>query len=174
MKDKLEAVKTFHEAFGLGVLHQPTANLGEAKNLLRYKLMREENEEYLEAAQNDDLEEVADALGLDQRRDGASDQDLTEDVTLNADAASTAVKERGGRSEEVGGEFAERGEDHGRFDKRGRDRADDVTRRLARGSKRDPLDVATDNDAASFDRVRARVAEAGQRELLHELIDDDG
>ena len=63
MKDKLEAVKTFHEAFGLGVLHQPTANLGEAKNLLRYKLMREENEEYLEAAQNDDLEEVADALG---------------------------------------------------------------------------------------------------------------
>lgn len=63
MKDKLEAVKAFHEAFGLGVLHEPKANLGTDKNLLRYKLMREENEEYLEAAENGDLEEVADALG---------------------------------------------------------------------------------------------------------------
>ena len=63
MKDKLEAVKAFHEAFGLGVVHEPKANLGTDKNLLRYKLMREENEEYLEAAENGDLEEVADALG---------------------------------------------------------------------------------------------------------------
>lgn len=63
MKDKLNAVKSFHEAFGLGVLDHPTANLGENKNLLRYKLMREENEEYLEAAQDGDMEEVADALG---------------------------------------------------------------------------------------------------------------
>ncbi|MCA1762133.1 MAG: nucleoside triphosphate pyrophosphohydrolase family protein, partial [Flavobacteriales bacterium] len=30
---------------------------------LRYKLMREENEEYLEAARNGDLVEIADALG---------------------------------------------------------------------------------------------------------------
>ena len=30
---------------------------------LRYKLLKEENEEYLEAAQNNDLVEVADALG---------------------------------------------------------------------------------------------------------------
>lgn len=63
MKDKLEAVQAFHEAFGLGVLYEPKANLGHDKNLLRYKLMREENEEYLEAAQEGDLEEVADALG---------------------------------------------------------------------------------------------------------------
>lgn len=63
MKDKLNAVKAFHEAFGLGVLHEPKANLGNQKNLLRYKLMREENEEYLEAAEEGDLEEVADALG---------------------------------------------------------------------------------------------------------------
>ncbi|GAL67825.1 putative secreted protein [Jejuia pallidilutea] len=34
-----------------------------AKNMLRYKLMREENEEYLDAANNNDLVEVADALG---------------------------------------------------------------------------------------------------------------
>ena len=63
MKNQLDAVKAFHEAFGLGVLHEPKAQLGSDKNLLRYKLMREENEEYLEAAQEGDLVEVADALG---------------------------------------------------------------------------------------------------------------
>jgi len=63
MKDKIEAVAEFHKAFGLGILHNPKADLGKDKNLLRYKLMREENEEYLEAAENGDLVEVADALG---------------------------------------------------------------------------------------------------------------
>ncbi|WP_339611686.1 nucleoside triphosphate pyrophosphohydrolase family protein [uncultured Planktosalinus sp.] len=63
MKRKIEAVSEFHSAFGLGIKSKPAADLGEAKNLLRYKLMREENEEYLEAANNNDLVEVADALG---------------------------------------------------------------------------------------------------------------
>jgi predicted HAD superfamily Cof-like phosphohydrolase len=63
MKNKIAAVHEFHSAFGLGIKNTPTADLGEAKNLLRYKLMREENEEYLEAANEDDLVEVADALG---------------------------------------------------------------------------------------------------------------
>ncbi len=63
MKNKIAAVSKFHEAFNLGMKHSPTANLGIKKNLLRYELMREENEEYLEAANNDDLVEVADALG---------------------------------------------------------------------------------------------------------------
>src|SRR5690554_207159 len=63
MKRKIAAVTEFHEAFGLGIKNTPTANLGLQKNLLRYKLMREENEEYLEAANNNDLVEVADALG---------------------------------------------------------------------------------------------------------------
>ena len=63
MKDKIEAVKAFHTAFKLGYKETPQANLGIEKNLLRYKLMREENEEYLEAANNNDLVEVADALG---------------------------------------------------------------------------------------------------------------
>lgn len=63
MKRKIEAVTEFHKAFGLGIKDNPTADLGEAKNLLRYKLMREENEEYLEAANSNDLNEVADALG---------------------------------------------------------------------------------------------------------------
>ena len=63
MKNKIAAVQTFHEAFGLGMKDSPTANLDTNKNLLRYKLMREENEEYLDAANNQDLVEVADALG---------------------------------------------------------------------------------------------------------------
>lgn len=63
MKNQLEAVQLFHESFGLGVGQAPKASLGEAVNMLRYNLMKEENEEYLEAVQNNDLTEVADALG---------------------------------------------------------------------------------------------------------------
>ncbi|CAL2105369.1 Predicted phosphohydrolase, Cof family, HAD superfamily [Tenacibaculum sp. 190524A02b] len=63
MKDKINAVHEFHEAFGLGIKKQPTAHIGKDRNLLRYNLMKEENEEYLEAAENNDLIEVADALG---------------------------------------------------------------------------------------------------------------
>jgi predicted HAD superfamily Cof-like phosphohydrolase len=63
MKRKIEAVAEFHKAFGLGISEQPRADLGPGKNLLRYKLMREENEEYLDAASRGDLAEVADALG---------------------------------------------------------------------------------------------------------------
>ena len=63
MKNKIAAVSEFHKAFNLGMKETPTANLGIKKNLLRYELMREENEEYLEAANNDDLVEIADALG---------------------------------------------------------------------------------------------------------------
>ncbi|MCY2688495.1 nucleoside triphosphate pyrophosphohydrolase family protein [Salinimicrobium sp. TH3] len=63
MEKALAAVQEFHKAFGLGVQQQPTAVLGAAKVHLRYELMKEENEEYLEAAKNGDLVEVADALG---------------------------------------------------------------------------------------------------------------
>ncbi|MDL5511614.1 nucleoside triphosphate pyrophosphohydrolase family protein [Arenibacter sp. M-2] len=63
MKSKLSAVELFHNSFGLGVSKEVRADLGEAKNLLRYNLMDEENKEYLEAANNNDLVEVADALG---------------------------------------------------------------------------------------------------------------
>jgi predicted HAD superfamily Cof-like phosphohydrolase len=63
MKNKIAAVREFHESFGLGIKNSPTADLGIRKNLLRYELMREENEEYLEAANHNDLVEVADALG---------------------------------------------------------------------------------------------------------------
>ena len=63
MKEKIDAVKTFHLAFKLGHRETPKADLGTEKNKLRYRLMHEENEEYLEAANNNDLVEVADALG---------------------------------------------------------------------------------------------------------------
>ncbi|WP_044399199.1 nucleoside triphosphate pyrophosphohydrolase family protein [Lacinutrix sp. Hel_I_90] len=63
MKNKIEAVKAFHTAFKIGHLEAPKAHLGKAKNTLRYNLMKEENEEYYEAANNNDLVEVADALG---------------------------------------------------------------------------------------------------------------
>ncbi len=63
MKDKIAAVQEFHTAFEIGYKNAPVADLGEAKNTLRFNLMKEENEEYLEAAQNNDLVEVADALG---------------------------------------------------------------------------------------------------------------
>lgn len=63
MQKQINAVKEFHTAFRIGYSEQPLATLGESKNTLRFNLMKEENEEYLEAAQNGDLVEVADALG---------------------------------------------------------------------------------------------------------------
>jgi len=63
MKNKIKAVQEFHEAFGLGVQQSPVANLSMQKLKLRFDLMDEENREYLEAAENNDLVEVADALG---------------------------------------------------------------------------------------------------------------
>ena len=63
MNKKIKAVQDFHEAFGLGVRQEPIASLSEEKLMLRFNLMAEENEEYLEAARNGDVVEVADALG---------------------------------------------------------------------------------------------------------------
>ena len=63
MQKQLNAVKEFHTAFGLGMSNNLKADLGEQKNLLRFNLMKEENEEYFEAVQNHDLVEIADALG---------------------------------------------------------------------------------------------------------------
>ena len=63
MQKQIHAVKEFHEAFEIGFKESPAVHLGENKNLLRYNLMKEENEEYLEAVQNNDLVEIADALG---------------------------------------------------------------------------------------------------------------
>ncbi|MGB5819739.1 MAG: nucleoside triphosphate pyrophosphohydrolase family protein [Saonia sp.] len=63
MQDKLNAVERFHRSFGLGVSETLKADLGPTKNMLRFNLMDEENKEYLEAANENDLIEIADALG---------------------------------------------------------------------------------------------------------------
>lgn len=63
MQKQINAVKEFHTAFMIGHSEIPISNLGDSKNILRYNLMKEENEEYLEAVQNNDLIEIADALG---------------------------------------------------------------------------------------------------------------
>ena len=63
LQDCISNVAEFHDAFGIGNEDSPVAKVGEPTYSLRYKLMREENEEYLEAAQNGDLVEIADACG---------------------------------------------------------------------------------------------------------------
>ena len=63
MQDKIKAVALFHSSFGLGISETQQADLGESKNMLRFNLMDEENREYLEAATDNNLVEVADALG---------------------------------------------------------------------------------------------------------------
>lgn len=63
LKETIAAVEEFHNAFGIENNTTPTGRLSESEIVLRYKLMREENEEYLEAAQNGDIVEIADALG---------------------------------------------------------------------------------------------------------------
>ncbi|TVQ80010.1 MAG: hypothetical protein EA358_02665 [Flavobacteriales bacterium] len=63
MKRQIDHVAKFHETFGIGNESKPRAMQDTDTILLRYTLMREENEEYLEAARNGDLVEIADALG---------------------------------------------------------------------------------------------------------------
>jgi len=59
----MNAVKDFHDTFGLSYNDSPTVSLEKKIIELRYNLMKEENEEYIEAARKNDIIEVADALG---------------------------------------------------------------------------------------------------------------
>jgi predicted HAD superfamily Cof-like phosphohydrolase len=59
----IAAVEKFHETYQLLSNHSPTVAIPEAIKTLRYELMKEENEEYKEAVDNNDMVEVADALG---------------------------------------------------------------------------------------------------------------
>ena len=56
-------VEQFHDSFGILNNHEPTVDLTEKDFQLRFDLLKEENEEYLQAAKAGDLIEVADALG---------------------------------------------------------------------------------------------------------------
>ena len=63
LKETIQAVEKFHDAFGISNSYQPTTELSSQDIELRYNLMKEETDEYLEAAKNGDLVEIADALG---------------------------------------------------------------------------------------------------------------
>ncbi len=60
---KIKHVEEFHEIFKIGNRHVPTGTVPAEEALLRFNLLKEENEEYLEACKNGDLVEIADALG---------------------------------------------------------------------------------------------------------------
>jgi len=62
-KEIISHVELFHNSFGIKNHYEPTSQLTNSEVELRYNLMKEENEEYLEAAKNNDLVEIADALG---------------------------------------------------------------------------------------------------------------
>jgi predicted HAD superfamily Cof-like phosphohydrolase len=60
----LEAVLEFHRAYGIQEQYvNPNVAFAKRDGLVRYKLMREENEEYLDAHQAMDMVEIADAIG---------------------------------------------------------------------------------------------------------------
>lgn len=61
--EKINDVKQFHESFGIENAIKPIADIGQDQYELRHRLIEEENNEYLEACQNGDLVEIADALG---------------------------------------------------------------------------------------------------------------
>ena len=63
IKETIQAVEKFHDSFGIENNYSPTTELSVKEIELRHRLMQEENDEYLEAAKNGDLVEVADALG---------------------------------------------------------------------------------------------------------------
>ena len=63
LSETIDFVKQFHTSFGLHVGESPSTAIEQDLIELRYRLMHEENEEYLHAAKEGDLIEVADALG---------------------------------------------------------------------------------------------------------------
>lgn len=62
MQEQLKAVEKFHNAFNQENGTTPRL-LSDKESELRYNLMFEENQEYIEACREDDLVEIADALG---------------------------------------------------------------------------------------------------------------
>ncbi|HJN78834.1 MAG TPA: nucleoside triphosphate pyrophosphohydrolase family protein [Flavobacteriaceae bacterium] len=63
MTNAIDQVKEFTEAFNIKYSKEMNPNLDQPTIDLRFRLMEEENQEYLEAAKNNDIVEIADALG---------------------------------------------------------------------------------------------------------------
>ena len=62
LKEKISSVEEFHEVFQIGNARE-ICLIEEKDYLLRYNLIKEENEEYLDACKKGDIVEIADALG---------------------------------------------------------------------------------------------------------------
>lgn len=62
LHEKIKSVEEFHNVFQIGNASEIKL-IGEKEYTLRYNLIKEENEEYLEACKNGDIVEIADALG---------------------------------------------------------------------------------------------------------------
>lgn len=62
MKKQIKQVEEFHNKFKIENGTEPRL-ICTSEYYLRYKLLKEENDEYLDACVNDDLVEIADALG---------------------------------------------------------------------------------------------------------------
>lgn len=61
-QEHIKKVKEFHESFNIPNSIAPTL-LSKEEYLLRYNLIKEENEEYLNACEKGDIVEIADAMG---------------------------------------------------------------------------------------------------------------
>jgi len=60
--EKIKSVEEFHTVFKIGNADEIKL-IDEKDFILRYNLIKEENEEYLDACKNNDIVEIADALG---------------------------------------------------------------------------------------------------------------
>jgi len=62
LHEKIKSVEEFHNVFKIGNADNVKL-IDERDYTLRYNLIKEENEEYLDACKNGDIVEIADALG---------------------------------------------------------------------------------------------------------------
>lgn len=62
LHEKIKSVAEFHTVFEIGNADQIKL-IDEKDYFLRFNLIKEENEEYLDACKNNDIIEIADALG---------------------------------------------------------------------------------------------------------------
>ena len=63
MLGELAQVNEFHKVFKIGEAPKEISLVPKKEYILRYDLAKEELDEYFEACQNNDLKEIADALG---------------------------------------------------------------------------------------------------------------
>lgn len=63
LQESIEMVRAFHNAFKIENAANPTGSISRTEFELRHRLMQEENDEYLKAAREGDIVEIADALG---------------------------------------------------------------------------------------------------------------